>query len=622
MIKMKECYNYDLLKDTELTTLPDPQQTIQIGNYIVERNRLYGIQEDKETKKINKNLIGDLVWIDKVKRNLEKGIILFELLYYSRNQYHRVAVTRDIFNEKNIMMLTGIGADIRLENYKAVVRFLQQQEREIRKTYYQHTSLGWDQKTDSLVYYHSESLKGASDSDTPSSSYNGSLAIQPQGNLEEWKKAITEHVLGHIPLEFALVYGFTATINALLAKWRPMEVLITHIYGESSTGKTTACRLAVSSFGKPGSDGLLKAWNSTFNALMKIIGSNYGVPLVLDESSTKTNSDFTSIIYQLAEGRDKNRLNSDIELREQEKWSGAFLSTGEHRLTEKSNNNSGLIVRVPEFGSKPWTKSASHAQAIKNALEVNYGHAGPIFVQYIIDTFDKEKWLNMLDAWRDEVLIAMEHKDSFSERIAEKYAVIMMTAEVMNECFDFQIDIEGLLHFIIENDRETMVGRTLESKAFDLIEQQIIKHQSKFNQGKDEFIGNVCYGSITKKSDYLEVAILKNVMDEWLKEAQFSSTQVVLKGLKKEGILDHEQGKNTRQRKIPVSQQEEQGAMQALRFAKQTVYVLKVSKNLLEDVKPSIDVLSKPSLKKRLTKERFSSLGMNTLDLDDEDDFL
>lgn len=574
-MKIKLNHKYELLTDSTSTTLPNPSEEISVGKYIVTKNCLYFQEVDKKTGQRSKCKVSQLVWIDKVCPTLNNGIVLLEIIFYSRDQFHRVTTTREIFNEKNIMLLTEKGADVRADNYKRIVSFLQQQERNIKQTHYLHTALGWKQSGDELVYYHYDSLAERTNVKEVASTYSGALAIEPTGQSQVWEATIQQHVLGRPALEFALVFGFAAVVNALLSKYRPMEVLLVHIFGDSSTGKTTASRIAISSFGKPSADGLLKNWNATFNALMKVIAHNHGLPIVLDESSTKTNSDFTSVIYQLAEGRDKNRLNSDIELREQEKWSGAFLSTGEHRLTEKSNQNSGLMVRVPEFGNISWTESAAHAEAIKNALENNYGHAGPQFVQHILNTFELKTWEERLDVWKQKVVEAMSMKDGFSERLAEKYGVMLLTGQVMNECFDFDIQLDLLLDFIIQNDQENIGTRSLESKSIDYLQQKILEHQAKFNVGDRDFSGTTCYGAMKKKEDYLEVSIVKNVLDNWLSEGGFSSNQVVLKGLKKEGILDNEAGKNTRQRKLVG----EEG-----KPSKQTVYVLKLPLELLEVV--------------------------------------
>ncbi|PIC95701.1 hypothetical protein CSV69_10195 [Sporosarcina sp. P26b] len=594
MMRMKEIQNYELINREDAKTLPSINKTFKLGKYRIEGTRLFYEDIDPETGKDVKHTISQLVWIDCVIHSLETGSTTFEVIFYAREQYHRVVVSRAIFIEKNILQLTEKGADIKMTNYKNIVGFLEKQSKEIKKTFYKHSSLGWKQSGDSLVYYHDQSIAANGSPEEFSSTYNGGLAIQPTGSFEAWQKVIIEQVLGKTPLEFALVYGFSAVINALLAKYRPMDVLLVHIYGDSSTGKTTASRLAVSGFGKPDADGLLKNWNATFNALMKIIASNHGVPMVLDESSTKTNADFTSIIYQLAEGRDKNRLNAEIEVREQQKWSGAYLSTGEHRLTEKSNQNSGLQVRVPEFGNIEWTDSATHAEIIKNELGNNYGHAGQKFVQHVIDNFEENLWLEAFDEVKANLVDAMENKDGFSERLADKYAVIVFTAHIMNECFDFEVSIDKLQEFILEVDQENMTTRSLETRALDYIQQKVITDQASFNKDGSNFTGVKCCGSIKKKEDYLEVAIIRNVFDDWLEEGKFSSKQVVLKGLKKEGILDHETGKNTRERKLPDKNENQSIA------SKKTVYVLKMPLDLLDAVNtdsPEIEKKKRTPLK-------------------------
>ncbi len=291
----KLTYTYKLLPSSSVTTLPNSSNEIKIGSkYIVTKNNLYVQETDMETGEKTKSKLSQLIWINKVYRTLDNGTVLLEILFYSRGQYHQVTTTREIFNEKNIMLLTEKGADVRADNYKKIVAFLQQQEQTIQQTHYLHTALGWNQSGDELVYYHYHSLSGKTirepsgtvrDSRVKevASLYNGPLAIQPTGTFEVWKETIQQQVLGRPALEFALVYGFTAVVNSLLSKYRPLDVLLVHIFGDSSTGKTTASRLAISSFGKPSADGLLKNWNATFNALMKVIAHTHGVPIVLDE---------------------------------------------------------------------------------------------------------------------------------------------------------------------------------------------------------------------------------------------------------------------------------------------------------------------------------------------------
>lgn len=566
-------YDYAQITREEIKILP--QKAVKLGKYKIEKKSLYKLVETEEGKE-EYFFVGGLIWIDEVLHNLENGTVLYNIIYYARGKYHRVTTSRAILNDKNLLYLAEKGADVRNNNYRELSNYLHIQEKLITKTNYQHESLGWKQSTERLTFYHSTNIS-ASQEDAQST-YIGKLAIKPTGSLDKWVKIIEEQVVGRAPLEFALVYGFSSVINSLFGMYRPMEVLFTHIYGESSTGKTTAARLIVSAFGKPNADGLLSNWNATFNALIKIISVSQGVPMMLDESSV-SDTDFTSIIYQIAEGQEKNRLNSDSELKERMTWSGGYGSTGEHSLLEKSKQNSGLQMRVLEIGNVQWTDSSDHADALKNGLMENYGYAGPEFVKFIINHFDKNEWFDALDETRAEILERLTMRDEFSDRLANKYAVIIFTAELVKECFNLDLSIDAIKQFIIAFDKENMPTRSLKTRAIDYIQQKVIAQQATFNIDSQLFIGNSCSGSIKRKQDYLEVAVIKTVLEAWLNEGKFSSHQVVLKELKKVGVLDFEAGKNTRERKLPDNSTEHHHTR------KQTVYVLKMPLDLLETVK-------------------------------------
>ncbi|MCM3590136.1 DUF927 domain-containing protein [Brevibacillus borstelensis] len=57
-----------------------------------------------------------------------------------------------------------------------------------------------------------------------------------------------QEVLGHIPLEFALVCGFASPLISLIARFVDIEVLLFHLFGDTSRGKTSAMRVFVSPF--------------------------------------------------------------------------------------------------------------------------------------------------------------------------------------------------------------------------------------------------------------------------------------------------------------------------------------------------------------------------------------
>ena len=613
------------------TTLPDPHKAVQVGNFEVYKHRIWVL--DQVGDEVKRQFVGDLVWFEGIKRDSKTGITMLEVIYYYRDKYHITTVSREIFNDKGLQILTKLGADIHRINQNKVAAFLRIQERMVKKLDYTHKSLGWDishiAESSVLEYYHSEKYSPIKSNN---STYVGEFEIKPKGSYQAWSKAVQELVVGRAPLEFALVCGFSAVINSLLSCYLPLDVILVHIYGESSSGKTTASQLAVSAFGRPDKYGLIQSWNATFNAMMKTIANVHGVPVVFDEVSIKANSNITSIIYQLAEGKERKRLNADIEFRDIATWSGLLMFTGEHPATELTNQNSGIRVRMPEFFVPKWTDSAEHSQTIKRTFEDNYGHGGKIFVEHVLETFEKDMYINRYYQCKEAILSAMDVKDQFTERLVEKYAIFILTAEIMNECFQFQIDIEELKQFIAAQEAEMITTRSLEGRAMEIIEQQILKNHVKFQVNDNKFTGVELYGTIKDKHSYIEVAIIKSVMEKWIADAGFSSKSVVAKQLKAKGILDHEVDRHTRKRKVPMTPQEAEKMKQEdnekQKLVTKTMYVLKLPKEFMSliDHKANSNPLEAPITKRPLPKRSLipSQFGKTDpiADLLEEDDEL
>ena len=77
--------------------------------------------------------------------------------------------------------------------------------------------------------------------------------------------------------------------------------MIVHIPGNSSTGKTTALRLAISMFGSPkiSNNSLFSTYNTTENAMSNRLGGTKGLTFAFDEISTSNINNFTKLIYTL-----------------------------------------------------------------------------------------------------------------------------------------------------------------------------------------------------------------------------------------------------------------------------------------------------------------------------------
>lgn len=563
------------------------------GDFLVENNQLYLMKEKpKEPTEEIRIPLGDLVRIKEAQESIETGEIQLILEYWYLGNRKELAISRGTLQKKEFSKLMSYGVNASEGTIALILRFLDYQEKSDIQLTHTHQELGWAKVKDQLVFKHC-GLIGTS---TLNSTYTGKFDIKPKGTLEGWMNVVRLHIINQIALVFALVLGFSATLNSYLANFISIDTLVVHIYGDSSQGKTTSTIVAVSIFGRPTikDNGLLLTWNSTTNSLIHELVGIHGIAIGLDEASMSGMKDYSRVIYQLAGSQEKGRMTSDIQLREKGSWSGTFISNAENSLQQQSNQNSGLLVRLPEYGNVQWTKSAEHADAIKRGFEENYGHAGPMFAEYIVKQ-DSEQLLQRLKAHETELLDVMTEKDNLSNRLASKYAVLLLTATLMNEVFPFQVDVAAIRDFIVEHDQNKVEDRDIGKRAIAALVPKIIEFQAYFDSSYIGRMTHQCYGAIKEKSAYTEVAILTHKFEDWLSEAGFSDSSVVLRSLKEKGILDYETGKNTRKRKLynttePQLQPETQSPQQQKSTASQTVYVLKLEKNILSNYNQSAQV--------------------------------
>lgn len=106
------------------------------------------------------------------------------------------------------------------------------------------------------------------------------------------------------------------------------------------------------------------------NSLMNSICSAY--PTVIDEGSLIRYNP-TSLLYELAEGREKGRLTRELVKAESNKFNTTIFMTSEKSILGMCDQNTGLLVRCLEFEEIVWTKSAHSADNIKAVCEQNYG---------------------------------------------------------------------------------------------------------------------------------------------------------------------------------------------------------------------------------------------------------
>ncbi len=510
--------------------------------YYIENGNLMR-EPEKDQKDAKPRKIGQRIEILENCMNVDTNIVEVTLGYDYNDQSCTIKTQRGNLGRKGLLDLAKYGLDVGEHNVPDVAKWLNKQEKLLPVTR-THSHLGFGLVGGKLIFKHAVAIGS-------NSKYEGKALILPQGTLDAWMAVMTKEVLGRPALELALVIGLAGPVASMIAKETQLEVIVVHIYGDSSTGKTTAARVAVSSFGYPGTQdgGLIKTWNSTDNALIGQLRNNFGIPIAIDEASMR-DSISSKLIYTLASGRDKSRLQKTGEQQEPAQWEGVIISTAEHGLQEKSSKNVGIAVRLQEIGNVQWTVSANNADALKETLTKNYGHAGPILVKHLLE-IESEAVMKM---WREErvhIMEKMSNPDHFANRLADRVAVFAVTAKLAKASLGLDLNWDSMLEILLTSIDDASDTRDIGRSSYDYFLEAVNRHSAKFASQNLPERSNELWGKLIRKGENVkEIYILPDKFRELMAEGGYDSSDVILRNWKQRNLLDCDPGKNTRKKAL------------------------------------------------------------------------
>lgn len=498
--------------------------------------------------------IAKAIMIDRVNTDIDTGEITYDLSFDFQGKPKIAALARGDLTKTKLLRLASLGCDIFDHNVKEVIMHLNNEEKTAPESNV-HQWLGWGTYLDKPIFKHFRAVG-------TDSSYVGDKSIEPKGTLEKWIGMVNKEVIGHIPLEAALVFGLSSVIVGFINEELAFGCLFIHLAGDSTSGKTTACQLSISTAGYPDTkkNGLATTWNSTNNAIMGVLRNNNGLPVLFDEASMSNNTDYTKIIYTFANGREKHRMSKELALIEAASWNTTIESNGEYGMTSKSKKNVGIDMRLSQFLGVSWTTSAQNAESIKETILENYGHAAPLFAEHVLK-LGKIEVLNTHKKWKEKFLEALSDCNHFASRIATKMAIIMTTADLAAESLQLNLNLEGLFTFLVENELQSTDDRDISGKAYSYLLEQVSINHHKFSsdfgnlsKGIDfETVKFEQWGKIDYKKGMKEINIIPTILKKLLTDGGFEEPTIILKKWKEQGILNHEKDRHTRKRQVTIN---------------------------------------------------------------------
>lgn len=540
----------------------------KLGKFTLDNNGLYlPMNEDDKIQNVK---ICEPIFVEKTIENIDTDEAYINLAYKYKGRYKTIKVTMGMLRANKLPELLKYGVDIPPEDEKPLGRHLLKQLKLVEHEYI-YNDVGWNFDSNNNLEFRLDNLvtnnpnmKAINNTEDPN------FNLSCSGTLEAWTNMYQTEVEGNTHLEAIICMSFSSVIAGYLyRKDKNADTLLMHIAGKSTTGKTTASKLAVSIFGLPDTKnkGLLRTWNGTTNAIINSLGGNFGIPLVFDEFSMVRNKDMSREVYTITGGEEKARLTDSITQRKRPKWATTIISTGEQSIFERTNNNGGLRVRAFSIEGVEWTKSAKNAENIKAIISENYGYAGVEFIKYIFEQgFEiiDDKW----EYWKSKCLEVIPD-NPFKNRVANKFAVIMAGGDIANEALGLEIDLEAVLNFLVKNEAESIEDRDIGEKAFTDIIQVIRQNGSKFKLKDSGFTPKDCWGKIDSELNFYKVVVIKNVLEKQLRELNYEDVKVVIKEWKEKKYLMSEVGRTTN--RLVVDKKRD------------TVYVLKIPREELRE---------------------------------------
>lgn len=220
-------------------------------------------------------------------------------------------------------------------------------------------------------------------------------ALSTAGTLDDWRATVAQPSAGNSRLVFALSAAFAGPLADVAGE----DSGGFHLRGGSSSGKTTALKVAASVWGNPNS--YPRLWRATANGLEGLAALHNDGLLILDELSQIDPKEAGEAAYLLANGQGKARASRTGAARQSARWRLLFLSAGEESLTALMARagrkvNAGQEIRLADIDADAGAgmgafevlhdqpSPAALALAVKDAAIRNHGTAGVAWLRHIV----------------------------------------------------------------------------------------------------------------------------------------------------------------------------------------------------------------------------------------------
>lgn len=247
--------------------------------------------------------------------------------------------------------------------------------------------------------------------------------FEPKGTLEGWKKTMEFY---NRPGMEAHQFMVALQFGAQLMEFQPINAAAFHMYSkESGLGKTTGMLAGASIWGDP--DLLMLQERDTFNSKMNRAEVYKNLAVYMDEMTNTKPQDLSDWAYQMPSGLQRNRMGAkaNSERARGKPWKTLFGTTGNTSILERIAMYKALpkaeAQRVLEYRAER-IQFASKSETDRFAAEIkeNFGHAGIVFIQYVMNHLEEVKALADRTQQRIDIAAGLTAENRFWSVLASR----------------------------------------------------------------------------------------------------------------------------------------------------------------------------------------------------------
>lgn len=371
---------------------------------------------------------------------------------------------------------------------------------------------------------------------------------ETKGTVKDWRNQIGNYLRGN-PF---MMFGVGVSLSAPLLNLVHADPFIAHLFGQSSTGKSTIEKISASIWGNHRS--LVMSWNNTPLAVIEHAKNNNNLPLFYDELGQADSKTVDANAYNLGNGKSKGQGNKEGGIREIVAFANTVLSTGETDLETKiaeggKRIKAGQEVRFLSIPIAPaqvfhgLTNGKTHADHLNKACNLFYGAVGRESLRKIINQDEivtKVLYNTKLKKWQEMI---PAHASAQVQRVGKHFALIETTFILAHDLLGWtEQECEQALLDVFEAwvKRYGLTSKE-EQEIIHAIEDFVLRYQdgqfkSALTPADRERLIYDCKGHIGENKRGIFVFMSDTVLKELYKSLGYGKEQA-LQVLRKEGII-------------------------------------------------------------------------------------